>query len=70
MQHVQGYSGSHLMPPSGYYSLHIAPTAARATANNTKMYYVTTLMAISMAIAMPWYYTACISQWRRSKAFI
>ena len=37
MQHVQGYSGSHWMPPSGYYSLHIAPAAARATANNTKM---------------------------------
>jgi hypothetical protein len=37
MQHVQGYSRNHWMPPSGYYSLHIAPAAARATANNTKM---------------------------------
>ena len=37
MQHVQGYSRSHWMPSSGYYSLHIAPAAARATANNTKM---------------------------------
>jgi hypothetical protein len=33
MQHVQGYSGSHWMPPLGDYSLHIAPAAARATAN-------------------------------------
>jgi hypothetical protein len=29
--------GSHWMPPSGDYSLRIAPAAARATANNTKM---------------------------------
>jgi hypothetical protein len=31
MQNVQGYSGSHWMPPSGDYLLRIAPTAARAT---------------------------------------
>jgi hypothetical protein len=37
MQHVQGYSGSHWTPPSGNYSLHIAPAAARATANKTTM---------------------------------
>jgi hypothetical protein len=37
MQHVQGYTGSHWMPPLGDYSLHIALAAARATANNTKM---------------------------------
>jgi hypothetical protein len=35
MQHVQGYSRSHWTPPSGSYLLHIAPTAARATANKT-----------------------------------
>ncbi len=33
MRHVQGYSGSHWMPPSGDYLLCIAPAAARATAN-------------------------------------
>ncbi len=33
MRHVQGYSGSHWTPPSGNYSLHIAPAVARATAN-------------------------------------
>jgi hypothetical protein len=32
MRHVQVYSGSHWMPPSGDYSLHIAPVAARVTA--------------------------------------
>jgi hypothetical protein len=31
MQHVQGYPGSHWMPPSGDYSLRIAPAAAGAT---------------------------------------
>ena len=37
MQHVQGYSGSHWMLPLGNYSLHIAPAAAKATANKTKV---------------------------------
>jgi hypothetical protein len=35
MQHVQGYPGSHWMQPSGDYSLHIAPAAARATGKQT-----------------------------------
>ena len=48
MQHVQGYTGSHWMSPSGDYSLRIALAAARAraTANKTTMYHVPTLMAI------------------------
>ncbi len=33
MGHVQGYPGSYWTPPSGNYSLRIAPGAARATAN-------------------------------------
>jgi hypothetical protein len=37
MQHVQGYTGSHWMPPLGNYSLLIALAAARATANKTMM---------------------------------
>jgi hypothetical protein len=37
MQHVQGYTRSHWMPPLGDYSLRIALAAARATASNTKM---------------------------------
>jgi hypothetical protein len=37
MQHVQGYSGSHWMLPLGNYLLCIAPAAARATSNKTKM---------------------------------
>jgi hypothetical protein len=56
MQHVQGYTGSHWTPSSGDYSLRITSAAARATANKTTMYYVPTLMAILMAIAMRWYY--------------
>jgi hypothetical protein len=35
MQHVQGYSGSHWMPPSGNYWLRIAPAAARAMGKQT-----------------------------------
>jgi hypothetical protein len=35
MRHVQGYPGSHWMPPSGNYLLRIAPAAARATAYKT-----------------------------------
>ena len=61
MQHVQGNSGSHWTLPSGDYLLFIAPTAARVIENKTKMYYVHTLMAILMAIAMGRYYTASIT---------
>jgi hypothetical protein len=35
MRHVQGYLGSHWTPPSGNYSLCIAPAAARATGKQT-----------------------------------
>ena len=70
VQHVQGYTGSHWTPPSGDYSLRIALAAARATANKTTMYHVPTLMAISVVIAMRRYYTAHITRWRRSRAFI
>jgi hypothetical protein len=35
MQHVQGYSGSHWMPPSGDYLLCIALAATRATGKQT-----------------------------------
>jgi hypothetical protein len=35
MQHVQGYSGSHWMPPLGNYLLSIASAAARATGKQT-----------------------------------
>jgi hypothetical protein len=35
MRHVQGYSGSHWMPPLGNYLLCIAPAAARATGKQT-----------------------------------
>ena len=66
----QGYTGSHWTPPLGDYSLRIASAAARATANKTTMYYVPTLMAILMVIAMRRYYTTRIAQLRRSRAFI
>ena len=61
MQHVQGYTGSHWMPPSGDNSLRIALAATRATANKTTMYHVPTLMAISVVIAMRRYYTAHVA---------
>jgi hypothetical protein len=62
MQHVQGYTGSHWTLPLGDYLLRIALAAARATANKTTMYYVPTLMAISVVIAMRRYYTVHIAQ--------
>ena len=61
MQHVQGYTGSHWTPPSGDYSLRIALAAARATAKKTTIYYVPTLMAILVVIAMRRYYTARVA---------
>jgi hypothetical protein len=54
MQHVQGYTGSHWMPPLGDYLLRIASAAARVTENKTKMQYVSTLITIMMAVAV-WY---------------
>ncbi len=41
MQHFQGYSGSHWMPPPGNYSLHIVPAATRATGKQTTIYKYT-----------------------------
>jgi hypothetical protein len=35
MQHVQGYTGSHWMPPLDDYLLRMAPAAARVSANKT-----------------------------------
>jgi hypothetical protein len=37
LQHVQGYTGSHWMPPSSNQLLRIAPAAARATGKQTTM---------------------------------
>jgi hypothetical protein len=55
--------------PSGDYSLYIAPMATRMTINKTTMKKTcTTLLAISMAIAMWWFNIACIAKWRRSRA--
>jgi hypothetical protein len=69
MQHDQGFIGSHWTPPLGDYSLHIAPAAARATANKTTIQNVPTLLAILMAVAIWRYDTAHFAQWRRFVAF-
>ncbi len=68
MRHVQDYPGSHWMLQPGNYLLHIAPAAAGATANETSMKNGPTLLAILMDVAVHRYNTACISQWRRSRA--
>jgi len=70
MKHEQGFTGSHWTPPLVDYSLRIAPAAARATANETTMQHVPTLLAISMAVSMRRYYTAHITRWRTFVAFI
>ena len=69
MQHEQSFTGSHQMPPSGDYSLCIAPAATWATINTTIMQHVPTLLAVSMAITLRRYYTARITRWRRFVAF-
>jgi hypothetical protein len=61
MQHVQGYKESHWMLPSGNSSLRITPAAAMATINTPTMQNVPSLLAVSMTIAMQWYYTARIA---------
>ena len=70
MRHVQGYSGSHWMPASGNYLLHIAPVSSMAIGKQTTInkYDTQTKLAVLMAIAMLRYDTACIAQWRRSRA--
>jgi hypothetical protein len=52
MQHVQGYSRSHWMLPSGDYPLCIAPAAVRATANKTMTKNVPKRLAILMAVVV------------------
>jgi hypothetical protein len=69
MRHVQGYLGSHWMPPSGGYLLRIAPTAARAMGKQSTINKYTYFAGcFLMAMAMRRYNTARISQWRRSRA--
>ncbi len=58
------------MPSSGNHSVHIAPTADRATANKTKVQIVSNLLTILMAIAVRRYNTVRIARWRRLVAFI
>jgi hypothetical protein len=58
MQHDQGFTGSHLTPPSADYSLRIAPVVARATFNKIMVQNEPTLLAVLMAIAMQQYNTA------------
>jgi hypothetical protein len=61
MQHVQGYTGSHWLPPSGNYSLRIALVAAKATANETKMKNAPSLLAVPMAAVLRRYDTGHIT---------
>jgi hypothetical protein len=68
MQHVQVYSGSHWTPPSGNYSLHIAPAAASATTNIQQSTNTPRKLDVLMAMVMRRYITMHISQWRRSWA--
>ena len=70
MQHVQGYTGSHLMLPSGNFLLRIAPAAVRATADKSLMKNVPTLLPVLIAVAMRQYNTERIAQWRRFVAFL
>ena len=61
MQQDQGFTRSHWTPPSGDYSLRIAPAADRATINTTIMQNLPTLLTVLMAIVMRRYYTVSIA---------
>jgi len=61
MKEVQGFHKSHQTLPSGDYLLHIAPAAARATANKMTMHNVSTLLTILKDVAVRQYYTAQIN---------
>ena len=61
MEEVQSFHKSHLTLPSGYHLISIAPTAARVTENIMTMQYMSTLLTISMAVAVRRYYTARIA---------
>ncbi len=61
MQHVQGYTGSHWMPPTGNYSLCIAPVVARVAGKTTTMKNTFTLLVVPMAMGVCWYNNACIA---------
>jgi hypothetical protein len=62
MQHVQGYSRSHWMPPLGNYLLRIAPGLPGQQANKQQSTNIPTKLAVLMAMAMRRYVTAHIAQ--------
>ncbi len=68
MRHVHGYFGSHWMPASGDYLLHIAPAAARATCIQTSINKYNCKASHFDGMAMRRYVTASIARWRRSRA--
>jgi hypothetical protein len=61
MEHDQGFTRSHWTLPFGDYLLRIATAATRATANKTKVQNVSTLLTISLAMAVLRYYTVRIA---------
>jgi hypothetical protein len=69
VQHVQGYSGSHWMPPPSNYLLRIAPAAARATGKQTTINKYTKRNGHFDGRGGA-YNTACIAQLRRLRAML
>jgi hypothetical protein len=61
MQHVHGYARSLWMPPSGDYSLRIAPAASRDAGKTRTMKNTPSLKAVLMAAAVRWYNTMHIA---------
>jgi hypothetical protein len=61
MRHDQGFTRSHWTLPFGDYSLRIATAATRVAANKTKVQNVSTLLTISLAMAVLRYYTVRIA---------
>jgi hypothetical protein len=58
---VQGFTRSHWMPPSGKYLLCIIPANNGVACKKKMTKKAPSLLAISMAVVVRWYNTACIA---------
>jgi hypothetical protein len=65
MGNVQGYLGSHWMPPLGDYCSVLLWWPPGQQANKQQSTNTPTLLAVLMAMAMHQFVTVRIAQWRR-----
>jgi hypothetical protein len=68
MWHVQGYSQSHWIPPRATTCYVLPQRPPGQQANKQQSTNTPKMVAALMAMAMHWYVTTRIPQWRRSRA--